>query len=216
MKSRHRLLCGDSTDAACVDRVMGGETADACVTDPPYGVGLGYDAHDDGDGERYWRLMREFFDLAASVSGVVIATVGHKHNTEWFRRFNPSTFCVWFDTMKQSPHPAAYLCKSELVLIFGKVPERWAWDTWQINSIRGDGLREYHPCPKPVALWAAILKPEAYRLIYEPFSGSGTTIIASEQLQRRCFAIEISPAYCDVAVARFEKLTGEKAVRADG
>jgi DNA modification methylase len=67
-----------------------------------------------------------------------------------------------------------------------------------------------HPAIFPVAFSALMLQSWP-GLAYEPFSGSGTTIIAAEQLSRRCYAMEISPAYCDVAVQRWEKLTGKKA-----
>jgi len=69
-----------------------------------------------------------------------------------------------------------------------------------------------HPAQFPVAFAAGMLQTWP-GLAYEPFSGSGTTLIAAEQLNRRCYAIEISPAYCDVAVQRWENLTGRKAIR---
>lgn len=67
---------------------------------------------------------------------------------------------------------------------------------------------------KPIELWAFLLTTSSGLddCVYEPFSGSGTTIIACEQLGRRCFAIEIEPRYVDVAVRRWEKLTGKEAV----
>ena len=207
----HRLLCGDSTKADDIDILTTSEPVDVCATDPPYGVNLDYKSHDDGDLSAYWSLMADWVTQARKISSLIVCTVGNKHNNEWFKRFDPDSFCVWFDPMKQSPHKAAYLCKSELVLVFGKVPERWAWDTWQVNSVRGDGLRDLHPCPKPVELWLEIIKPVSYKTIYDPFVGSGTTIIAAEQLNRRCYAIEIEPTYCQVTIDRWEAFTGQKA-----
>ena len=68
---------------------------------------------------------------------------------------------------------------------------------------------------KPIALYAKMINNSTAsgELIYEPFGGSGTTLIAAEQESRRCFAVELSPAYCDVIVARWEAATGQKAVR---
>ena len=72
---------------------------------------------------------------------------------------------------------------------------------------------EVHPTMKPVALFADLLSvsSDAGDLVLDPFCGSGTTIIACEQLQRRCRAIELDPGYCDVIVERWERFTGRKA-----
>jgi DNA modification methylase len=90
---------------------------------------------------------------------------------------------------------------------------------WELTSVGNKERREMnHATPKPVGLWD---KPIANHtkfgeLIYEPFLGSGTTIIAAEMTGRKCFAMEIDPGYCDVAVARWEKFTGRKAELSDG
>ncbi len=83
---------------------------------------------------------------------------------------------------------------------------------WEIDKPRKSAD---HPTMKPVELYAnAFLNnSDAGDVAYEPYSGSGTAIIAAEQLHRRCFAMEISPLYCDVAIFRWEKLTGQKATR---
>jgi site-specific DNA-methyltransferase (adenine-specific) len=78
----------------------------------------------------------------------------------------------------------------------------------------GEVARLGHPTPKPVALWSDLMGYITNKddLLYEPFSGSGTTLIAAEQLNRKCFGMEISPQYCDVIIKRWEALTGETAV----
>jgi DNA modification methylase len=73
-----------------------------------------------------------------------------------------------------------------------------------------------HPCPKPLRLWTWLIERLSFSatdILYDPFLGSGTTIIAAEQLGRRCYGLEIDPTYCDVIVARWERLTGRKATR---
>jgi DNA modification methylase len=74
-----------------------------------------------------------------------------------------------------------------------------------------------HPTQKPVELFAIPMRNHTRQgdVVYEPFSGSGSQIIAAEQLGRRCYAMELEPRYVDVAVARWEKFTGRKAVKAD-
>lgn len=88
---------------------------------------------------------------------------------------------------------------------------------WEFDTIPNGEDRPDHPTPKPVELFAIPIEQHTRRgdVVYEPFSGSGTQIIAAEQLGRRCFAIEIEPAYVDVAVTRWQRLTGQ-AARLDG
>jgi DNA modification methylase len=200
----HRLLCGDSTKAEDVARVMGGEKAALMLTDPPYNVDLDYEGYDDKDEEAYFKLVSGFLSIAKNVSDLWILTAGNKQNNYWFEKHKPTSFLVWFDKTKQSPHAAAHLSKSELILIFGKVLERYAWDTFEIEGLRGDGLRELHRCPKPVELYRALLEPQVQprATIYDPFLGSGTTIVAAEQTGRLCRGIEIAPKYVAVALER--------------
>jgi len=71
-----------------------------------------------------------------------------------------------------------------------------------------------HPCPKPVALWVWFISRLSFKigeLFYEPFGGSGTGIIAAEQTGKRCYAMELSPDYCDVAIRRWQAFTGKRA-----
>ena len=90
-------------------------------------------------------------------------------------------------------------------------------DVWEMLAPHGEE-RYGHPTPKPVALISKLVSAHsrAEDLVADPFLGSGTTLIAAEQLGRKCYGMEISPAYCDVIVKRWETLTGKKAVLADG
>jgi len=109
-----------------------------------------------------------------------------------------------------------------MAIMHKKGRKRWSGGgraaIWRHQSPRGIE-RPLHPTPKPVALMAELigLFSEQGEQIADPFLGSGTTLIAAEQLGRRCYGVEISPAYCDVIVERWENLTGGKAKRvADG
>jgi DNA modification methylase len=93
-------------------------------------------------------------------------------------------------------------------------PPADATAVWEVSSAIEDGASGIHPTQKAVEL---IRRPIGWHtrpgeLIYEPFSGSGTAIIAAEMSGRRCYAIELSPAFCDVAVARWERFSGQTAV----
>ena len=86
-------------------------------------------------------------------------------------------------------------------------------DVWEFNRVTGEE-RHGHATPKPIEMMARAIKSSTQDggLLVEPFLGSGTTLIAAEQLGRKCYGMEISPAYCDVIVQRWENLTGKKAV----
>jgi DNA modification methylase len=93
-------------------------------------------------------------------------------------------------------------------------PPAEASAVWDVASAIEDGATGIHPTQKPVEL---IRRPIAWHtaageLIYEPFAGSGTALIAAEMSGRRCYALELSPAFCDVIVTRWERFTGHKAV----
>jgi len=97
-------------------------------------------------------------------------------------------------------------------------PTRYADDhphsVWEIPTIPA-GQKTDHPTSKPVELFAIPMRQHTKvgDVCYEPFSGSGSQLIAAEQLSRRCYGLEISPVYCDVVVARYEQFTGHKAQR---
>ncbi len=86
-------------------------------------------------------------------------------------------------------------------------------DVWEFNRVTGE-KRHGHATPKPIEMMARAIKSSTQDggLLVEPFLGSGSTLIAAEQLGRKCYGMEISPAYCDVIVQRWENLTGKKAV----
>jgi len=213
----HRVLCGDATDAADVAKVMDGQKAALCLTDPPYGVGLNYEGdYKDDDGEAYYNLMRGFWATCNSIAPIALLTVGNKYTNWWFATYPPDAFLIWYDKTKQSPHKAAHLCKSELVLVFGAVNERYPWDTIEVQGVRGDGLRELHRCPKPLELFQKLAEPQLTAvapIVFDPFLGSGTTLIAAENLGRVCYGIEIEPKYVAVCLQRYQDAFGVTPVR---
>jgi DNA modification methylase len=102
------------------------------------------------------------------------------------------------------------------ILVYGKDPYLARGlgarpDSTHLNASDGDTKDSGHPCPKPNKFWDWLLErcsPEKGEIVYEPFCGSGITIVACERLGRKCRAIEISPAYCAVAIERFYQMTG--------
>lgn len=205
----HRLLCGDSTKAEDVARLMGGQKADLLLTDPPYGIGyagsmklgqekFGWKQYDGGWDEE--RPSKETIESIVKLAPKAIV---------WGGNFFPFL-----------PVSAGWLIWNKVQRNFSMGEGELAWTNF-LNSVRifdliraeaiSDG--KVHPTQKSVKLisWCIEFAKDATNII-DTFLGSGTTLIAAEQLGRRCFGMEISPQYCDVIVARWEKLTGQKAV----
>jgi DNA modification methylase len=270
----HRMLCGDSTKAADVLRLMAGEKADLCFTSPPYGQQRDYTKESDCSD---WDKLMEgvFANLPMSEAGQVLINLGLIHRDgewipyweqwiEWMRSHSWRRFgwYVW-DQMNGLPgNWNGRLAPSfEFVWHFNRVsvqPEKWIdcdpanvaignratakrAAGGNVTSMRAkdgtvkpvsrtdrnatkvpdsvirisrcatiDMARENHPATFPIQLAAHFLRSWTGP-VYEPFCGSGTTLIAAEQLNRKCYGMEISPAYCDVIVKRWENLTGKVA-----
>lgn len=226
----HRLLCGDSTKAEDVERLMAGSKADMLLTDPPYGVSyvgktkdalkVENDALDEGS---LTKLVCDAFDNAEAncrAGAYWYATVppGPLHilfADDWKRRGILRQIMVWAKDSMVLGH-SEYHYQHEPIL-FGWIPgdrhknsDRTRTTLWQYDRPKAN--RE-HPTMKPVALWAQAVQDgsRSGEIVYDPFLGSGTTLIASEQLGRKCFGMEVSPAYCDVIVRRWQELTGKVA-----
>ena len=231
----HRLLCGDSTNADDVARLMQGEIADMMFTDPPYGVE--YDGghfhsgnvntkrareklKDDDSADIYFSFLpfalsvvdgpcymwhadskaRDVYNAVHDNECVVHALiVWHKTN---------ATYAAMNAQYKQRHEPCLYFKpKGSTLRWCGATTEATVW-----NQDR-DGINDLHPTQKPVALAAKAIGNHDATTILDAFLGSGSTLIAAEQLNRKCYGMEIDPAYCDVIVQRWENLTGEKARR---
>jgi DNA modification methylase len=238
---RHRLLCGDATAEKDVLRVTGGRRAACLWSDPPFGVEyVGKTgralriAHDDAAGLP--ALLRAAFTHATRVLVpgspfyVVCPTGSLALEFELALRdvgWRLHQHLVWVKDGFVAGH-ADYHRRHEL-LLYGWTPgpgrsgrgnhkgSRWYGDDGQDSVFEFDRPRksDEHPTQKPVALVARCLGNSTREddIVVDPFCGSGTTILACEDLGRACCALEIDPRYCDVAVARWEQATGQKAQR---
>jgi DNA modification methylase len=205
----HRLICGDCTDAATVAQVMDGERAELAPVDPPYNVGFEYDGEtvdDQKQAEEYEKFTKAWFALCQSVSDRQIVTPGCYNLALWMRWFDAFHWAPWVKRNTQTHGRVTHFWAWEPVLFFGnKWVRRRQLDIYdfpaQFNTQKETAN---HPCPKPLAMWEDLLKShsEEGAIILESFSGSGTTLVACENLGRKCRAIEISPAYVAVALER--------------
>jgi DNA modification methylase len=234
----HRLLCADSTDPDSVARLTAGELAKALWTDPPYGVaytGKTPDAlriaNDEAAGlrgllDRAFAAVDPVLRPGAAIyvshpAGALSLAFGEAFVAAGWRIRQT---LVWVKDTMVLGH-GDYHYRHEPILYghkpgpqrFGRGHRGWYGgnaETSVFEIPRPRASRE-HPTTKPVELVRRCLANSsgAGDLVLDPFLGSGTTLIAAHQLDRRCFGIELDPRYVDVAVTRWEAFTGERAER---
>lgn len=214
---KHLVMCGDCTDERTVARVMGGERARVCLTDPPYGLGAkrdsgknDYRTYDDTH-DALRNLAARWLPLARSVADAVVFSPGVTN--AWLYPQADWVLC-WFYGGGQLRSSWGFNCWQPF-LAYGKDPSLATGNGGRPDGVnlnvpaRADDVD--HPCPKPVALWEWFIQRlsfDADDLFYEPFCGSGTTLLACEKLGRRVRAIEIDPGYVAVTLQRFADAFG--------
>lgn len=230
---KHRLLCGDSTKVENVQRIMDGDTASMCLTDPPYAVNysISFSKREGGKDPGSQSSYRESDDpsdllggfLGACPSGLVVMTFPiDRHIFTLASSLIAAGFVavrelVW---VKDAPtfHPGAtYQQQHEPILICRKDGVRYPAmvpnDAKTVIRVDRPKAHDDHPTEKPQTLWVQILEwhTNSGDIVFEPFSGSGSTLMSCERLGRIGRAIELEPRFVQVAIDRWEAFTGKKA-----
>ncbi len=227
----HRLMCGDSADRGDVSRLMAGQAATVMVTDPPYGVDYNPEgrkrkrpiANDDlgADQAEFWTRVFSAWPLQGdayvfSPSGPLIQTLcasiqaaGIEHH-QWL---------IWVKDRLVLGH-SHYHYRHEHIFYGWRGQTSWQGSrkedsVWQEDRPQAS---PQHPTMKPVALCARAIENSSATgdIAADPFLGSGTSLIAAERTGRRCRGMEVDPRYCRVAIARWERFSGEKAEKVSG
>jgi DNA modification methylase len=237
----HRLMCGDSTDAGSVAILMDGEKADMVFTDPPYGVSIkgkytGGIKNDDLRGEE----LREFLSKTNSLlenynKGDAYICYEGRNSLEFFESFGRPNELICINKSSASFYNKnRYNRKFELIMFFGEKinadSEVNVWDTIkssQLQSVDENGVKFsdpssfccVHPTAKPVSVPKRAINNSSRigEICLDLFGGSGSTLIACEQLGRKCYMMELDPKYCDVIRKRYWKFkTGSEEGWQDG
>lgn len=231
----HRLLIGDATDAAAVQRLLGETRPAMCFTDPPYNVALG-DHGGQGRGQRRRRIANDAMppeqweafcrgwaaNLLASVDGAVYVCMSTK---EWplVSRVLADAGGHWSDTIIWEKDRfvlgrADYQRKYEPIWFGWREGAKHHWcgdrdqgDVWEVER---PSESEAHPTMKPLALVERAINNSSRPgdVVLDLFLGSGSTLIAAERTGRVCYGIEIDPHYGSVVLARWESFSGEEAL----
>jgi site-specific DNA-methyltransferase (adenine-specific) len=212
----HRLLCGDSTKAEDVEKLMNGERASFAIADPPYNVGYSYATYDDNKSdEEYNAFCNAYTDNALTYAPAMAITPGKSNEKYYKDREDFCEYLIWFKGFGLSRGSWYKAMVTEPILLHGTKPKNKFYSTDHIEqgTDREKGLGDKHTCPKPVELWRKIIEPmtENGDVVLEMFGGSGTTAIVCEKTGRKARLIEIDPKYCDVIIKRWEDFTGKKA-----
>lgn len=228
---RHRLICGDSTDKATIERLMNGSKADLYITDPPYNVayqGKTKDSltikNDSMEDSQFYQFLYDAFLTADNVmkKGAVFY-IWHADSEGYnFRKacrdvgwemkqcliWNKNTMVMGRQDYHWKHEPCLYGWKSG-------ASHLWASDRKQTTVLDFDKptRNAEHPTMKPIKLFDYQIQNNTKHedIVLDTFAGSGTTLIACEQNNRICYSCELDPKYVDVIIDRWEQLTGEKA-----
>ena len=244
----HRLMCGDSTDAASVALLMDGNKADMVFTDPPYNVD--------------YSSKNKFLNEADKGNRIQVEIKNDSYKTDeeiadklWLPSFvnlynhSKSDSSIYVTMPQGGTHmmmmmmiaKSGWKVKHELIWVknnhvlgrtdyyYKHEPIMFGWkenhhfyakgkfdkSVWEIPKPHKSDL---HPTMKPIELIenALLNSSKEDDIIVDLYGGSGSTLIACEQLNRKCYMMELDPHYCDVIIARWEKLTGKEAVKVYG
>ena len=219
----HRVMCGDSTNGGDVALLMNGEKADMVFTDPPYGIeyksnwSKKFDVIKNDDD---FLDIRPILDEFCKPICPIYIWTSHQVFHIWREMFSDlyKSTIIWYkkfggmgDLKAEYGHNyemCLYLTKNRVEFVSDRPKAVW--------EIGGDSPTKYqHPTQKPVELSTNALSHHNSKNILDLFLGSGSTLIAAEKKNRKCYGMELDPKYIDVIIKRWQDYTGKKAIHAE-
>jgi site-specific DNA-methyltransferase (adenine-specific) len=220
---RHRLMCGDSTDKATVEMLMNGNKADMVFTDPPYGNGtsgkygrgqLGVRTIKGDENLDVFTKVIESLEFEKIVYFLQWRTLAESLEAINEKGLKINTVAVW-DKKNAGLNGAGGISEQwEAIIFAGNIKyKKFGGNVFTVAREQHRREDSPHPHQKPIKLLAEIFDfIDECKSVFDPFGGSGSTLIACEQLDRTCYMMELDPKYCDVIVKRWETLTGQTAI----
>ena len=236
---KHRVMCGDSTSIDAVEKLMDGQKAALMQTDPPYGIAYVKNAKSKGQGKQHVDIENDDLDgekLQEFLEEVIRSALPSLNDDAAYYLWHPMLTQGTFFAAAAAAAAADILIHRQIIwckpsLVFGRGDYHWQHELCFYGWRRGNKPPFYgprnqttlwkigretnksHPTAKPVELWNAPIENHTKpgMVLYEPFSGSGSQIIAAEKLGRKCYAMELSPQYVDLTVQRWQEFTGQTA-----
>lgn len=233
----HRLLCGDSTSADCVVKLLAGQLPNTMITDPPYGVKY----------EADWRAKAKGVKKTAREEN---SSLKNDDEPDWYDAYvlhTGSVAYVWHasaftDVVMDGLRRAGFEIKQQIIWnknvhALSRSDYHWKHEpcwyavkkgadrnwkggrtqmtVWDVASVGSEKDKTAHPTQKPVEIFERSVRHHTNQgeYVYDPFAGSGTLMIACEKTKRRALMMELDPKYCDVIIQRYENYTGKKAIR---
>lgn len=233
----HRLLCGDSTDSDTVAKLMDGNKADMVFTDPPYGVdykgqikSMSYNGQSGKSrdliiNDKNTKSIIEFMPLLKNFcNGVAYVFCGAGKELDLLQSIKDNNYefintLIWNKPKGTLALGANYKpCFELFYYIKIQGDRKWngsnkEWTVWDIEYKKDNTL---HPTQKPIGLIEKAIKNHNIKSVLDFFLGSGSTMVASHQLKRKCFGLELDPKYCDVIVKRMMTLDPTLKVKRNG
>jgi DNA modification methylase len=226
----HRLLCGDSTDSDAVAKLMNGEKADMVFTDPPYGIS--YKSNwATKERERFNEIQNDDVILDILPSIILIS----KNNIHWYIWTSHQVYPIWREKFNEyykstiiwSKKSGAmgdltgdYVVNYEMSLFchYGRKTLNGKRESAVWELTRDSGIEYEHPTQKPITLAEKAINNSSKEndLVFDLFLGSGSTMVAAHQLNRKCYGMELDPKYCQVIIDRMLKLDPSLTIKRNG
>jgi len=230
----HRLMCGDATKREDVERLMNGQKADMVFTDPPYGVSY----QSNRKNIKFGKIQNDDLNIAEFASFLSNVFLHYKQFTKegsaiyvchadakpmiratfemnFNNYFKQSATIIWvknvasmgYQHYRSQHEPILYGWNEDRSQFYGDRRQTTIWEVKRESNYK-------HPTQKPIELIERAINNSAKRedIVLDFFGGSGSTLIACERLNRKCYMLEIDPIYIQVIIDRWEKYTGGKAI----